>query len=101
MSSRIIVNGRVLLGGRYGTAAKCMCGAEVEILGCCAPCHEALVRRRRGLPPKTEQERERLARFMASAAAETARAEQELEEGGPIIHLDDDDAIAGWMHLRR
>lgn len=110
MASRIIINGRVLAGGRYGTETNCGCGAPVAVLGRCAECHEAVMRRRRGLKPKTDAEAARLAAIMNAQEVETARALSEMDEcprckpGFPCPDhalLDPDEQFEGWMTLRR
>lgn len=64
MASRIILGGRQLGTGRYGGDPKCMCGESVVTLGRCQDCHDALRRRRLGLPPNDEAERRRLAGYL-------------------------------------
>lgn len=73
MASRIIIGGRVLGSGKYGGSPKCLCGEPVEILGRCGACHDALRRRRLGLPAANEAERKRLAGYLEKFEATAGR----------------------------
>lgn len=76
MASRIILGGRQLGTGRYGGSPLCLCGELVAILGRCLDCHEALRRRRVGLPPADKAEAKRLAGWMEKYQASTAKCRQ-------------------------
>lgn len=73
MASRIIIGGRALGTGKYGGDPLCLCGDPVEILGRCHRCHEALRRRRLGLPPDGEAEDRRLRAYLEKHQAEHGR----------------------------
>lgn len=64
MPSRIRIGGRVLGSGTYGDSPLCICGDPVAVLGRCLACHEALRRRRLGLPPASKAEGKRLAGYL-------------------------------------
>lgn len=73
MPSRIIIGGRVLGSGKYGTDAKCLCGEPVSVLGRCAACHDALRRRRLGLEPANAAESKRLGAYLQKYEAAFGR----------------------------
>lgn len=76
MAGRIIIGGRVLGSGRYGGNPKCLCGEIVAILGRCLDCHEALRRRRLGLPPSSKAESKRVAGFLEKHQALRSRCKE-------------------------
>lgn len=73
MGSRIVIGGRVLGTGKYGGSPKCLCGSPVEILGRCAACHDALRRRRLGLPPNNAAEKKRLDAYLEQHEADSGK----------------------------